>query len=311
MEETMSPSLREAIEAAYEQTVGAAEAAEKPTPPRDEAGRFASQAAAPPEQPADAAPEAEAEPDDFDDAVGLDRDIWKQTPAQARERAKALAAEARAAAERAQALEPIDRLLTPRRDALRATFGSEAQAIEQLLHASDWAGRDPAGFVRHFAEQRGLDLRTLAPAPAAPQGQAAEAPVQDIDARVRAAIAEAEAQRAINDFDRNETYEFRADPKVRATMRALLIGNVAADLPTAYAMATQAHPDISAKLAERLTAERAKQEAADRARRATEKAAATAVVRGAPGTAAAPAQAVPKTVREAVEQAFEAAGGRI
>ena len=306
MTEEVSPSLREAIEAAFtadEAAVSPAQTAEAPAetagPERDETGRFKA-------NEAEAAPE---EPDDFDDAVGLDRETWKLTPAQARERAKALAKEAREASERAKAYEPLDRVLAPRRDALRATWGDEGKAVEQLFHLSDWANRDFPGFVRHLAEQRGMDLRALVP-----QGeQPAQQPNVDhlIAERVERVLHERETVRALAEFERNDAFEFRNDGEVRRVMAGLLQSGAASDLSTAYSMAVKAHPTISAKLAEREGAERAKREADERARRGREKASAAVSVRGAPGTAAPASQPPPSNVREAVMRAMEAAGGRI
>lgn len=307
MAEDVSPSLREAIEAAVtadEAAASPAQTAEAPAettaPERDEAGRFKA-------KESEAAPE---EPDDYDDAVGLDRETWKLTPAQARERTKALAKEAREASERAKAYEPLDRVLAPRRDALRATWGDEGKAVEQLFHLSDWANRDFPGFVRHLAEQRGVDLRGLVP-----QGEPAQPQAPNVDhliaERVERVLQERETARALADFERNDAFEFRNDGEVRRVMAGLLQSGAAPDLPTAYSMAVKAHPTISAKLAERESAERAKREADERARRDRERASAAVSVRGAPGTAAPASQPPPSNVREAVIRAMEAAGGRI
>jgi hypothetical protein len=308
MTEEVSQSLRAAIEAAYDAEVAPAESS---GPPRDEGGRFAKGEAAP-ETPAQAeAPEAAStEEDDYDEAVGLDRETWKLTPAQARERAKTLAKEAREAGERAKAYEPLDRVLGPRRDALRATWGGEDRAIEQLFHLSDWADRDFPGFVRHLATQRGIDLRALAPMQDAPQ-QAQPDVDSMISQRVERILAEREVQRTLQDFERNDAFEFRNDADVRRVMGGLLQSGAAPDLPTAYQMAVKAHPTTAAKLAERESAERAKRERDDAARRAAEKAAASASVKGAPGTSAPATRAAPATVRDAVMQAMEMAGGRV
>jgi hypothetical protein len=308
MTEEVSRSLRDAIEAAYDAEAAPAESS---GPPRDEGGRFARSEAAP-ETPAQAeAPEAAStEEDDFDEAVGLDRETWKLTPAQARERAKTLAAEKRAAEDRAKAYEPLDRVLGPRRDALRATWGGEDRAIEQLFHLSDWADRDFPGFVRHLATQRGIDLRALAPMQDAPQ-QAQPDVDSLISQRVERILAEREVQRTLQDFERNDAFEYRNDAEIRRVMGGLLQSGAAPDLPTAYQMAVKAHPTISAKLAERESAERAKRERDDAARRAAEKAAASASVKGAPGTSAPSTRAAPATVRDAVMQAMEMAGGRV
>lgn len=310
MTEQHSDDLRALIERAFDAEEARTAA---PEPPRDEGGKFA-----PREAPAETSeqPEAPAEApqeDDYDEAVGLDRDTWKLTPAQARERAKALAKEAREASERAKAYEPLDRVIAPRRDALRATFGGEDRALEQLFHLSDWAGRDPAGFLRHFAQERGVDLRGLVPQQAEPGAQQPQPPDVDrlIEQRVERVLAERETARALQEFERNDAYEFRTDPDVRRVMAGLLQSGAASDLPSAYSMAVKAHPTISAKLAERESAERAKREAEDRARRAAEKASAAVSVKGAPGTATPAAPTIPQSVRAAVERAFEIEAGRV
>jgi hypothetical protein len=311
MTENVSPSLREAIEAAVAaDEASAAPAAEQA---RDEAGRFAG---APPE--VETAPEAPApeEPDDYDEGVGLDRETWKLTPAQARERAKALAKEAREASERAKQYEPVERVLAARRDALRATYGDEGRALEQLFHLSDWAGRDFHGFVQHLAQQRGVDLRTLVPQPAdQQQPQTYEQLVAAAREEARRAAAEEYEQRkissALQDFESNTAFEFRHEPEIRRVMAGLIQSGAATDYATAYTMAAKAHPTISAKLAERERADAAKRESEEAARRAREKASAAVSVRGAPGTSAPAAAAAPTNVRAAVLAAIEQHGGRI
>lgn len=315
MTDNVSPSLREAIEAA----VAADEASAAPVEPaRDEAGRFAEAA---PEVEAKPEPEAaapEAEPDDYDEAVGLDRETWKLTPAQARERAKVLAKEAREAAERAKQYEPVERVLSARRDALRATYGDEGRALEQLFHLSDWAGRDFTGFVQHLAQQRGVDLRALVPQQQQPeqgQPQTYEQLVAAAREEARRAAAEEFEQRkistALQDFDGNTALEYRHDPDIRKLMAGILNSGAASDYVTAYQMAAKAHPTISAKLAERERSEAAKREGEAAAQRAREKASAAVSVKGAPGTSAPASAAAPSTVRAAVMAAVEQHGGRI
>jgi hypothetical protein len=306
MSEEHSPSLREALEAAIaadaapEAAPAPAPAPEAEGPARDEAGRFAAKEEAP------AAPVVE---DDYDEAVGLDRDTWNLTPAQARERAKALAKEAREATERANSYEPIDRVLSPRRDALRATWGDEGKAVEQLFHLSDWAGRDFPGFVRHLAQQQGYDLRALVPQQH--EAQPARPAEPDIEALLDRKIQERDATRALQEFDRNTAYEFRTDPAVRQAMSGLLLSGAAIDIATAYDMATRALPPIAAKLAERERAAEAKRTAEERAKKASAAASAAVSVTGAPGTAQPAAPTAPATVRDALNRAMEMHSGSV
>lgn len=306
MPDDVSPSLREAIEAAYDQAAVAEQPAEQP---RDDAGQFAAK-----EAPAEAAPapEAAAEPDDYDPNVGLDRETWKLTPAQVRERAKALAAEKAAAEERAKQYEPFEKVLAARRDALRATYGSEHAAVEQLFNLSDWAGRDPHGFLRHFAEQRGIDLRQFAPQPAEQGAQPAQPDIASlIEQRVQEALVTKEIQNTLAAFDANDSLEYRNDPEIRRIMGGIVQAGVTRDLTQAYQMAVKAHPGISAKLAQREAEAEAKRNAEEAARRAAEKASAAVSVRGAPGTATATPKGPPPSVRAAIMSALEADAGRV
>lgn len=307
--EDIDAVIAAAIKQEEERLASTAPAAEPPAQPRDDAGKFAAKDEAPEDEaPAAAAESAPEEPDDYDEAVGLDRDTWKLTPAQARERAKALAREAKEAAERAEKYAPLERVLAPRRDALRASYGGEDRALETLFHLSDWAARDPAGFVQHIAQQRGVDLARLAPQPADPQQQ----PQVDVDAliaqRVAAEIEKREATRAIQDFESNTAYEFRHEPEVRRTMAGLLQSGAASDYASAYTMAVKALPTYAAKLAERERAEQVKREAVARPRD-REKVAAAVTVRGAPGSARPATTPPPATIEEAIRRAWEQEAG--
>src|SRR3990167_1023188 len=57
----------------------------------------------------------------------------------------------------------IEEILAPRREALARDGLTEAGYIRQLTALSDFAGRDPAGFVRWFLQQRGIHPAELYP----------------------------------------------------------------------------------------------------------------------------------------------------
>lgn len=320
MTEEHSPSLREALAAAWDAPAAEAETpAAEPAPAaegpaRDENGRFKAKEAEPAAE-AEAAPEpaaTEPEPDDYDETTGFERDLWAQLPAPARAKAKEIAEARRQAEERARAFESLERVLASRRDALRATYGGEDRALEQLFHLSDWATRDPAGFARHFIEQRGIDPRTLAPQQAEPGQTAPQPDIETIlSQRVEQALAQRETARALQEFEGNTALEFRHDPDIRRAMAGLIQAGAAHDYATAYEMATKAHPQISAKLAERARAEQAKREREEAARRASAAASAAVSVRGAPGTARPPAAAAPASIRDALIAGWEAEAGRV
>lgn len=71
----------------------------------------------------------------------------------------------------AQYAEGLRNVVAPREQALVQNYGSVAQGIDHLFQISESASQNPAGFIQWFAQQRGIDLRTLVPAQAAPQGQ--------------------------------------------------------------------------------------------------------------------------------------------
>jgi hypothetical protein len=54
------------------------------------------------------------------------------------------------------------------------------EAIQQRLAVTEWAERDPVGFLRTYAANQGIDLQQLMPQPAAPPPPVEEAPQPDI-----------------------------------------------------------------------------------------------------------------------------------
>ena len=55
----------------------------------------------------------------------------------------------------------IEQVIAPRRQAWAMNGMSEAQAVTQLLALSDFASKDPSGFIKYFAQQRSIDLENL------------------------------------------------------------------------------------------------------------------------------------------------------
>ena len=77
-----------------------------------------------------------------------------------------------------QYAEGLRDVIGPREQQLAQQYGSAAQGIRTLFEISDAASQNPQGFIRWFAQQRGIDLRSLVPVqpgqlqdPNAPQGQ--------------------------------------------------------------------------------------------------------------------------------------------
>jgi hypothetical protein len=66
-----------------------------------------------------------------------------------------------AASQRLGVLDQVEQLIEPRRQAWALNGMTEAQAINQLLSLSDFAGRDPTGFIKYMAENSGVNLEDL------------------------------------------------------------------------------------------------------------------------------------------------------
>jgi len=67
-------------------------------------------------------------------------------------------------------LSEFEPVIGPRRGALTANYGSVGAAVKRMFDLSDFASQDPPGFVAWFAQQSGIDLRSLT----GQQGQAAQ-----------------------------------------------------------------------------------------------------------------------------------------
>lgn len=181
--------------------------------------------------------------------------------------------------------EPIEQALEPYRAKLKAVYGSEANALQQLLNLSDFAERDPQGFMQHFAQHRGL----------APL-QLSERATQQFDPQtaVRQAMQEAEAEKAFQTFaaQRGEDPYFNEQQyspdgtpvyPFRQLMAGLLSAGVAQDFDQAYQMAQWARPDIREKqIADQLAQARSKWEAETKQRAEEAQRANSANVRSGP-----------------------------
>jgi hypothetical protein len=332
---THSPSLREALAASFDTHAGSdtgtstpdtsaplpdgssgKESTPSPSPtegataapsgdrPRDASGRFAPSSG----QPAAKAPG----PDDMPD--GYDANVWQMLSPEARAQTAAWAGKQReTVAEREARLkqyEPIDRVLSQqRRDALSMQYGGVDRALEQLFALSDFAARDPNGFVQHFAQQRGVNLAGLMQQPQQGAQQQQVSPQQAIAAMVQQEIERRDVDRLYNEFAGQADLEHRNDPQVRTTMAALLAANQAKDYRSAYDMAVRAHPDLGPKWAQAQAAASTKDQQAVAAETARARASAAASLSGAPGTTRPAGNAAPASIREGLERAWNSAGG--
>jgi hypothetical protein len=136
-------------------------------------------------------------------------------------------------------------------------------------------------------------------------------PQQAIQAMVQQEIDRRDVDRLYTEFAGQADLEHRNDPQVRTTMAALLAANQAKDYRQAYDMAVRAHPDFGPKWAAPSPRGRAaKDQQADAAETARARASAASSLSGAPGTTRPSAGGgAPATVRDALQRAFDSAGG--
>lgn len=217
-----------------------------------------------------------------------DREMFsKQTPEaqrflmnRDRETAAVVTRKTQELAERGRGYDEIERVLSPRMQNFARQGMTPGQVMTQLFALSDFAETDPAGFVRYFAQQRGIDLAAISapPRPADPrdvQFSQLQQRLNQIEAeKISQQQQEAQARQAalsteISDFqaakDATGAPLYPHFEAVKAEMAALLGAGRADSLKTAYDMAVWANPQ--AREAELSRMERVKQAERDRAER--------------------------------------------
>lgn len=189
------------------------------------------------------------------------------------------------AGERAKAYEALEAVIGPRRAALAAGYGNEAAALNELFGLSDFATQDPAGFVRWFAQQRGVDLSQIVGQPAAQPSPAADPSVAAIQQRLDGLtnhIVTQQERQLLSEIDRfasakgDDGQPLRPHfADVRADMGKLISAGLATTLDDAYAKAVRANDAVWSKVqAEqaatqtKAAAEKAEREKAERAKAA-------------------------------------------
>jgi hypothetical protein len=226
----------------------------------------------------------------------------------------------------------LEQMLAPRRAALARDGLDEVSYLQYLDRLSQSAAQDPKGFVRWFAQQRGIRPEEVfgqpqQPAPTngqRPPAQGADPYINQLEQRLgqfeswmhnQARTAEEGQQRAlvteIASFGsaKDATTGKLAHPyfeEVRPLMGSLLKTEQASDLQVAYDMACRAHPEVSRKIAG------AAQAAAERDRQAEQRKKAEAArnagssISGTPGDRSAPPPS--GDVREELRRQFAAKG---
>lgn len=161
-----APSLRDQLSSALkttEETPGNAQ--QDGGRVRDPAtGKFVSAAAAQAtgtEQPQPAAPAAQPGESQVPPGLQISADAFASLPAETQAQLARTMEYVNSRAGLLQSLEPLEHLIAPRREAWRMNGWTEDQAIGQLFALSDYATRDPAGFISYFANQSGIDLEDL------------------------------------------------------------------------------------------------------------------------------------------------------
>lgn len=176
------------------------------------------------------------------------------------------------------AYEAIEKILEPRRSRLSAMYGNEAKALEQLFALSDFAEKDPRGFLEYFAQQRGIDLRGQAqtgqqqidPNVTALQQQLAQTQqsIQSMQQAQNDAVYQ-QVEQSFNEFVSSNEAPYLED--VKEDMAFLLENGKATSWKSAYDMAIKLNPAVS-ELMEGQKLKALDEERKAKAKEATEKA---------------------------------------
>lgn len=131
-------------------------------PPRNPDGTFAT-------KPAEAAPAAEAPQQVVDPNAapavaapkGIDPAVFSSLPAETQAVLARTMEDVDRQQQRFAVLAPVEQLIAPRIDAWAMGGMSPQTALHQLLALSDFAGRDPPGFIKYMAQVNNVDLADL------------------------------------------------------------------------------------------------------------------------------------------------------
>lgn len=217
--------------------------------------------------------------------------------------------------------EAYEKVISPRRDKLAAMYGGDDKALEQLFALSDFAEKDPMGFVQYFSQLRGLNL-SQPNNTQQKQDPNLAAIYKELDAlkgyvnqsqmsqkqeeALRKQALEAEIDRQFNEFSSDPQNIHLED--VRDDMAALLQSGAASDFKDAYEKAIWTNPIVR----EKMMADRAKVENEKRQKEAEEKAkaakriqATNVATRGVTG--ASPEK--PKSIRDTMSSVYDSMQG--
>ena len=116
---------------------------------------------------------------------GIDPAVFQSLPAETQAALARTMDEVTSRQQQVASLEQVGQLLASRRDAWALNGMTEHQALHQLLALSDFAGRDPGGFIKYMAENNGVDLAelVLGQEPVDPQYSALQAQIAELQGR--------------------------------------------------------------------------------------------------------------------------------
>lgn len=278
---------------------------------RDEAGRFAAKAA----EPAAKAEGADADVTAVTAAVpppahwkGNGKIAWDKLPPEVRQH---ISEDYAQVTNTQTELGRIKAAIGPdRAQVLAANYGSVEQGLQSILAGSDFANKNPQGFILWLAQRAGIDLTTLAGQGAGDGQQPAQQQphplVNEINSlrnelqQLKQQSTQAPIQSQI-DAMASDAAKYPYFNDLRPNMAALIQSGAAKTLTEAYEQAAWSRPDIRTSL---LEAERKKSADAEAAKAATAKAAAISVT-GSPRGAKAPEGDLNEPIEETIRKAYE------
>jgi hypothetical protein len=160
---TVDPSVEPTKETSVRDLISSALKASDETPenaqqgdnrPRNPDGTFAQKPIVPEDTAAPVAPPVAAPP-------GIDPAVFTSLPAETQAQLARTMEDVATQQARFARLAPVEQLIDARKDAWALGGMEPAQALNQLLALSDFAGRDPGGFINYFAQNNGVDLEEL------------------------------------------------------------------------------------------------------------------------------------------------------
>lgn len=164
-------------------------------------------------------------------------------------------------AEQRKNYESLEQVLAPRRHELTRQ-GGEARVINELFQLSDYANRDPAGFIQYFAKNNGIDLGSFnQPAEEGSTDSAIHAYKRDVDSIKQELFSQKQqAENSRKEAVNKEIDQFSTEKdtsgnlkrpyfdEVRGEMVAFFKSEVAKDLDDAYERACYANPAVRQKI---------------------------------------------------------------